>query len=118
MNLSEATTDDLINELARRIGGGVRAKDFAWHRASCLAITRDGPVAVQKAANRHFLLPSDIMGRSRVAEISLARQEAMIELRGLGHSLVQIGGFFDRTHCTVIHAIKRLRGKSQAPTKD
>lgn len=108
MNLTAATTDELIDELARRIGGGARARDLAWHRASALAITRDGPIAVQEAANRHFLLPSEITGRSRVAEIALARHEAMFALRKQGYSLTQIGGFFHRDHGTVVHAIKRL----------
>jgi DNA-binding NarL/FixJ family response regulator len=112
MNLSEATTEELTQELALRIGGGARARDFAWHRATCLAITRDGPVVVQQAANRHFLLPSEIMGRSRIAEISLARQEAMVELRRRGYSLAQIAGFFHRDHGTVVHAIKRLKRKA------
>lgn len=111
MNLADATTEDLIQELALRIGGGKRAKDYAWHRASCLAITREGPVVVQQAADRHYLLPSEIMGRSRVAEISLARQEAMVELRRRGFSLEQVAGFFQRDHGTVIHAIKRLKNK-------
>lgn len=107
-DLKDATTRELLAELAGRIGG-VNAADRVWHRASCLAISKAGPEVVKLVAERTFVEPEDIMGRSRVADIATARQLAMVMLWRRGFSLVQVGNFFGRHHGTILHAIRRLR---------
>jgi len=65
---------------------------------------------IVEAVSRHFGLPvSDVRGKSRRADLVLARQIAMYLARELvGDSFAEIGGQFSRDHSTVMHACTKI----------
>ena len=70
---------------------------------------------VKKASELTKVKEKDLVGKSRKAEIALARQLSMYLCRDvLGASLNKIGLFFGgRDHSTVIHALKVVEDKKQ-----
>ena len=70
---------------------------------------------VKKASELTRVKEKDLVGKSRKAEIALARQLSMYLCRDvLGASLNKIGLFFGgRDHSTVIHALKVVEDKKQ-----
>ena len=70
---------------------------------------------VAHVAAAHRLPVADLMGRSRLKVVVVARQEAMWRIRQVmwadgvtpRYSLPQIGRYFSRDHTTVIHACQR-----------
>ena len=70
---------------------------------------------VKKASELTRVKERDLVGKSRKAEIALARQLSMYLCRDvLGASLNKIGLFFGgRDHSTVIHALKVVEDKKQ-----
>lgn len=58
-------------------------------------------------ALKHGLQREDLLGRSRKAQISRARQEAFYALRYRGWSFPRIGKLFGRDHSTIIDGFER-----------
>ena len=69
---------------------------------------------VQEAVAHHFdVRIQDLRGKTRQAEITLARQVAMFLSRELtGKSLPVIATAFDKTHPTVIHSLRTVEKKA------
>jgi chromosomal replication initiator protein len=67
---------------------------------------------IQKTVAEFFSIKTaDLLGKSRVAKLVLARQFAMALAKELTrHSLAHIGDAFQRDHTTVIHAYQKLEG--------
>jgi chromosomal replication initiation ATPase DnaA len=62
----------------------------------------------KEVAKKHMVTVKDIEGPSRKEEIVFARDEAMYRTRKeTGAGLKAIGRCFNRTHATVIHALKK-----------
>lgn len=64
---------------------------------------------VREVSNTSGIPVADILGDSRKAVVTRARQEAMVRCRELGKSTTQVGMFFGRDHSTVTHAERRWR---------
>lgn len=75
------------------------------------------PVHVRRiilaVATEHTLSPVDILRRSRHKPFVLARNQAMWELRELGNSFPRIGGWFQRDHSSVQHAVKMHKERTE-----
>jgi chromosomal replication initiator protein len=64
--------------------------------------------AIQLAVCAEFqIAQSEMLGRSRKADIVRARHEAMLRARETGASFPKIGREFHRNHSTVIAACKK-----------
>jgi hypothetical protein len=65
------------------------------------------------AANHGTTIPG-VLGESRHRPDVGARQEVMCRLYDDGFPLAQIGRFLNRDHSTVIHAVKKLRPRTES----
>ncbi|MCT4642459.1 MAG: chromosomal replication initiator protein DnaA [Bacteriovoracaceae bacterium] len=75
---------------------------------------------IAKTVAKYFKLPlGDIRGKTRKAELVLARHIAMyMAHKNLKKTLEEIGDYFDkRDHSTVIHAIDKINNKIKEDTK-
>jgi chromosomal replication initiation ATPase DnaA len=63
-------------------------------------------------ATRHGVAPDEVMGSSRRATVSRARQAVMADLRARGWSSVKIGRLLHRHHTTVLHGIAAHEARS------
>ena len=68
---------------------------------------------VKETSAAHKVSLKEMMGSSRLPEVSRARQEAMYKIRlvttprgTVRYTLPQIGRFFGRDHTTIIHGIR------------
>ena len=75
--------------------------------------TQPIPVTIEKIINEvartYNVLPSDIRGKKRNANVSTARQMAMYIIREItGMSMEAIGSEFQRDHSTVVYSLKTM----------
>lgn len=63
-------------------------------------------------ALRHNLTRQDILGYSRTAKVSMARQDCAAFFRERGYSTVEIGRIMKRDHSTILHALKQHRART------
>lgn len=70
--------------------------------------------ALAAAAGSLFDIPGEtVLGRGRTADVSLARQIAMVAARRADFSLPQVARAFDRNHSTVIYAERVIAAKER-----
>lgn len=70
---------------------------------------------IAQVAREAGITPADILGRSRVHAIAVARQEAMLRAREhTSQSLPQIGRSFGRDHKTVLHGCRAAAARRRA----
>jgi chromosomal replication initiation ATPase DnaA len=109
MNLSKIPTFKLEAELARRPDARERL------RRRCYASCREDSSRILREVSAAFhLTEADILGRSREPRITRARRVAMAAVLAEGHTLTNVGRFFDRDHTSVRTAVAKLR-KSTSP---
>ena len=63
--------------------------------------------ACEVICRKHGVTMRELMGQSIKRNVSIARQDAFLTCRRLGHSYPEIGDFFDRHHTTVMSGCKR-----------
>jgi chromosomal replication initiation ATPase DnaA len=67
--------------------------------------------SISRVCNYFKVTESDLKSRSRKTNVVYARAfiyKFMREIYSRNISLVELGGYFGRDHCTVIHSIKML----------
>jgi Bacterial dnaA protein helix-turn-helix len=70
---------------------------------------------VRSVADTHGISPHLIVGRSRCAAVTAARQEVYYWLRHTGRfSMPRIGRWLDRDHTTVLHGIRQTEKRFKA----
>lgn len=115
MNLSEATTEELITELTSRL-----RTDCETLRCGTVTYRKSAPAAgeqiVEVVAREFGVSEGMIMGRMRSKRVSRARQVAMSGMWMAGYSYPDVGRFFGRDHGTVMHAVKRTGADKMKPT--
>jgi chromosomal replication initiation ATPase DnaA len=110
MKLSDYTTFQLEAELARRPDARERIR-----QRTLAACCQDGIRILHQVAESFGTTPADILGRNRDPRITRARRVAMAGLLAEGHTLTNVGRFFERDHTTVRSAVAKLR---KQPTTD
>lgn len=53
--------------------------------------------------------PEQILGRRRFPRIVKARHVSMVALWQMGFTTTAVGGAFNRDHCAVLHAIRKIK---------
>ena len=106
MNLTGATTEELIAELTTRLRTHCETL-----RCGTVTYRKSGPAAgeqiVAVVAREFGVSEGMIMGRLRSKRVARARQVAMSGMWMAGYSYPDVGRFFGRDHGTVMHAVKR-----------
>jgi hypothetical protein len=115
MNLSEATTEEIIAELTARLRTHCETL-----RCGTVTYRKSGPAAgaeITAVVAREFGVSEGmIMGRLRSKRVARARQVAMSGMWLAGYSYPDVGRFFGRDHGTVMHAVKRTGADKMKPT--
>ena len=127
--------DGVLEFVAQRIAGDIRRLEGALGRLSAAASYIPLPISldhaiqlltdlldiqparpklddiVEAVAGFYGLKPNDLVGKSRAANISRARQIGIYLANEMTtRSATQIGRHFSRDHTTVTYSIKRIRG--------
>jgi len=65
-------------------------------------------IELEEYARRVNIPVSDIRRKTKLQEIMIARSVWWLYLHSLGFGYTEIGRMFDRPHCTVFGAVKRI----------
>jgi len=134
-----SVSDELIDEIVEHVRGNVRVLEGALIRVAMVNTMNDGPVEtasvrgvledlchgagsrrldldeIKRAVSEHYGIEVAVInGKVRTARVAEARQVAMFLIRTMTDlSLVDIASSFGKDHGTVIHAVKKIRGKCE-----